>query len=259
MTSPASVRTDHDAARRLRDPNGPAACSGPTARDTRHYEAAALRADLTVVHVAVTAPALPVFEEATAAFARGTVLQTTLGPVAVEDLRPGDYVETTTGPEPVVWIGGTSFVPGVRSEGSALTGLTRVVEDALAPGRPDSDLILGPGARMMVENARLKTLIGLSRVLVPVSDYRDGERFVPVTPAGTVRLYHLATRRHALIRVGGMLMETYHPGTGIRRQLGEAHAETFLTLFPHLRGLDGFGELSLPRTSREVLENLGSR
>ena len=112
---------------------------------------------------------------------------------------------------------------------------------------------------MVVENARLRTLIGQSRVLVPVTDYDDGERFVPITPGGPVQLYHLATRHHALIRVGGLLMETYHPGTGIRRALGEAHAERFLSLFPHVRGLDDFGQLGLPRTSREVLESLGSR
>lgn len=260
MTDPALPRPDPGAASRPRSRVAPSAEVPPRRAPslTRRYEAAALRPDGSVARVTVTAPALPLFETAAAAFARGTLVPTALGPVAVEDLEPGDVIETEAGPETLLWIGGTSYVPGVESAESVLTRLTRVVPDALAPGAPGGDLVLGPGARMVVENARLKTLIGQARVLVPVADYGDGERFVPIAPPGAVQLYHLATRRHALIRIGGMLMETFHPGTGARRALGETHAGRFLALFPHLRGLDGFGELGLPRSSREVLESLGS-
>ncbi|WP_085790192.1 Hint domain-containing protein [Roseivivax jejudonensis] len=224
----------------------------------RRYEAAALGPDLTIRQVSVTAPAIPVFEEATSAFARGTLVRTVGGPVAIEDLLPGDYVETDRGSEPVVWIGSTSYVPGVECEGSGLTRLTRVVADAMGPSRPATDLVTGPGARMVVESQRLRTLIGQSRVLVSVADFADGDRFLEIHPAGAVELYHIALRRHATIRVGGIEMETYHPGTGIRRQLGD-YAERFARLFPHVDGFEDFGDLSLPRSSRSVLDSIEMR
>ncbi len=262
MTTPA-VRSD------IRDHVSPGLSGHPSARLDgrprhapslmRRYEAAALLSDLSVCHATVTAPALPFFEEATAAFARGTLIRTIAGPVAIEDLVPGDYVETGRGAEAVTWIGSTTYVPRVESAESALTGLTRVLGDALGPARPGADLVLGPGARMVVENARLERLIGEKRVLVPVSEFADGEGILRIAPGGAVQLYHLALRRHAVIEVGGVEMETYHPGTGIRRQLGEAHAERFLRLFPNVPGLDAFGELGLPRTSRTVLDTLDTR
>ncbi|WP_149754316.1 Hint domain-containing protein [Roseivivax sediminis] len=225
----------------------------------RRYEAAALLPDLSVSRVSVTAPAIPVFEDAASAFARGTLIRTVGGPVAIEDLLPGDYVETERGAEPVVWIGSTTFVPGLDSEATGLTRLTRIVTDAMGPGNTGSDIVTGPAARMVVDVPRLKSLIGHSRVLVPVAEFADGDRFLDIAPAGAVQLYHLALRRHATIRVGGIEVETYHPGTSIRRQLGDAHAERFLKLFPNVGGIEDFGELALPRSTRDVLDNLGSR
>ncbi|SEK38743.1 Hint domain-containing protein [Roseivivax marinus] len=263
MTRPAPYQTDYRDALSLTVPRDRFARSDGRPRRApslmRRYEAAALLPDLTIRHTSVTAPALPVFEEATAAFARGTLVQTVGGPVAVEDLLPGDYLETTRGPEPVVWIGSTSFIPNVQSTDSGLLALTRIVAEAMGPAKPGNDLVLGPGARMVEDCARLKTLIGQSRVLVPVTDQRDGDRILEIRPAGSVDLYHLALRHHGTIRVGGLELESYHPGTTIKRRLDEETMPLFRKLFPHLEGFDGFGELNLPRTTREVLDSLGSR
>ncbi|ETX30092.1 Hint domain-containing protein [Roseivivax isoporae] len=225
----------------------------------RRYEAAALMPDLGVAWSTHTAPAIPAFEEATSAFARGTLVQTVGGPVAIEDLLPGDYVETARGPEPVIWIGSTTFVPNAPAGETMLTGLTRVLSEGFGAARPAADIVLGPAARMVVENGRLRTLIGQSRVLVPVSHYADGDRLLPITPAGSVQLYHLMLRRHGTIRVSGIEVETYHPGTAIKRQLGDALADRFLAMFPNVERFDDFGDLSLPRTTREVLDGLSLR
>lgn len=263
MNSPLNLRQRESEVLSLQVPKDPFADRTGRPRRApslmRRYEAAVLMPDLTVAWHQQTAPAIPVFEEATAAFARGTLIQTVGGPVAIEDLLPGDYVETARGPEAVTWIGSTSFIPNTPECDSVLRSLTRVLAESFGPGRPGSDMMLGPGARMVVESSRLRTLIGKSQVLVPVSEYADGDRLVPVRPGGPVQLYNLALRRHGTIRVAGMEMETYHPGTAIRRQLGETLAPVFLRLFPNLRDFDDFGELGLPRTTREVLEGLESR
>ena len=66
----------------------------------RRYEVSALLPDLTLVQKTHVAPASPLFEGTASAFARGTPIRTVRGQVAVEDLLPGDYIETVRGPAP---------------------------------------------------------------------------------------------------------------------------------------------------------------
>ena len=76
----------------------------------RSYEVAALRADGSLYIGQDRAPALPLFESAFSAFARGTVIQTTEGEMAVEDLQPGDMINTSTGEAAeLVWISYNTF------------------------------------------------------------------------------------------------------------------------------------------------------
>ncbi|KUF09417.1 Hint domain-containing protein [Pseudoponticoccus marisrubri] len=222
----------------------------------RKYEVAALLPDLTVSFKQHVAPATPLFEECATAFARGTLIQTVRGAVAVEDLLPGDYIQTASGTEPITWIGSTTYLPGQDPQTTSLSKLTRVTADACGPGRPPMDILLGPAARRVVRHDRLKTLIGQDRVLAPVADYADGDRFVEVTPAGTVQLYHLMVPRHTVLSIGGVEFETYHPGKTASQMLGQNMRALFLSLFPNLGGLDDFGQVSLTRTTREAIDSL---
>lgn len=224
----------------------------------RKYEAAALLPDLTISFNQHVAPATAVFEEAASGFARGTLIPTVNGAVAIEDLLPGDYVETASGPEPVMWVGSTTFVPGHEDSETTLTGLTRVSCDAFGPGRPSMDLLLGPAARMTVKHERLKTLIGHDTVLAPVSDYVDGDRFLTVTPGGTVQLYHFMTRAHTTFDLGGLTVETYHPGKSVGQTLGQNMRALFLSMFPNIDQLEDFGQTRITRTTREVIDSLVS-
>lgn len=222
----------------------------------RKYEAAALLPDLTVSFKQHVAPATPVFEEAASGFARGTLIPTVNGDVAIEDLLPGDYVQTSDGAEPILWIGSTTFVPGHNDDTTTLTSLTRVSMDAFGSGRPPLDLLLGPAARMTIRNERLKTLIGHDTVLAPVSDYVDGDRFLNIVPGGTIQLYHLMTRHHTTIDLGGLTVETYHPGKSVGQTLGQNMRSLFLSMFPNIEQLEDFGQTRITRTTREVIESL---
>lgn len=222
----------------------------------RKYEAAALLPDLSISFKQHVAPATPVFEDCASAFARGTLIPTVNGAVAIEDLTPGDYVETADGAVPVMWIGSTAFVPGHENHTTTLTSLTRVSTDAFGPGRPQMDLLMGPAARMTVKHDRLKTLIGHDTVLAPINDYEDGDRFLRITPRGTVQLYHLMTREHTLLNLGGVMVETYHPGKSVGQALGQNMRSLFLNLFPNVDQLEDFGQTRFTRTTREVIDSL---
>ncbi|MCR9271536.1 MULTISPECIES: Hint domain-containing protein [Mameliella] len=222
----------------------------------RKYEVAALLPDLTVSFTQHVAPASPFFEECASAFARGTLIETVRGPVAIEDLVPGDYILTASGSVSVTWIGSTTYVPGHEDEATTLTHMTRITTDAFGMGHPPMDLLLGPAARMVVRHPRLEDLLGQNSVLAPVKDYADGDRFLEVTPMGTVQLFHLMVQRHTTIRIGGVDLETYHPGNTAGQSLGQNMRALYLTMFPNISALDDFGQVSMTRTTRDVVENL---
>ncbi len=224
----------------------------------RKYETSALMPDLSISFKSQIAPAQPLFEEACTAFARGTLIPTVRGPVAIEDLLPGDYVESSAGAQPVTWIGSTTYVPGIPDDATTLASLSRITADSFGPGRPMVDVVVGPAAHMVMRRDRLKSLIGRETVLVPVADFADGDRIVEVTPVGSVQLYHLMLGRHATMRIGGIEMESYHPGKSLVRSMGESTAALFLSLFPNIGQAEDFGELSLTRTTREVIDSLTS-
>src|SRR6056297_2342778 len=107
-------------------------------------------------------PALPLLDAAHAAFARGALISTPHGPVAVEDLSPGDMIATAVGGAvPVVWIGSVTMRPDPSGAG---VPLVRVLADAFGPGRPLADLAMGPGARLLSRPRQLRARIGADGV-----------------------------------------------------------------------------------------------
>ncbi|HAC48419.1 MAG TPA: hypothetical protein DCE85_03930, partial [Sulfitobacter sp.] len=100
----------------------------------RSYEVAALRADGSLYIGQDTAPAAPLFESAFAAFARGTLIQTVQGDIAIEDLQPGDMINTSSGePARLIWIGSSSFIP---ADSGRRLSLIRIMPDSFGEGRP---------------------------------------------------------------------------------------------------------------------------
>ena len=203
----------------------------------------------------ISAPALPAFEGAFNAFARGALIPTEHGPVAVEDLLPGDNVVTTNGEVlSVSWIGSMPLdLTGARQEGAAPEKLYRITADTFGLGRPAPDLMLGEGARYLHRADRLKSYLGASEALAPVPALADGVSVFEVTPPSAVRCYHFCLTKHALVRVNGVELETYHPGSAASGQLGHTVRQQFMGLFPHLTDLGGFGAVVLPRLSRSDL------
>lgn len=197
------------------------------------------------------APAVPVFEDAFNAFARGTLVPTEHGPVAIEDLLPGDRVETNGGDLlPIKWIGSMQLdAKGTRSLEATPESLYRLMSDSFAHGHPAPDLLLGRGARYLHRAHALKSYLGTAEALAPVSSLLDGHSVIKVTPISSVRTYHICLSQHRLIRINGIDLETYHPGTSASGQLIGTLRSTFMNLFPHLSELGDFGAMVHPRLS----------
>lgn len=218
----------------------------------RSYEVAALRADGSLFIGQDKAPALPLFESAFSAFARGTVINTPMGDIAIEDLQPGDMVNTSTGePAKLIWIGSSSFVP---ADAGRRMPLMRIMTDTFGQGRPASFLTVGPAARILHTPHHLRSEAGEKRLLSPVRAFLDGVNVIEVVPPTPVRLFHICLDRHAAIRAGGIEIETFHPGAQAPRTLTPALRDRFVGMFPQISHITDFGPLAHPRAPEAAAE-----
>jgi hypothetical protein len=235
---------------RFAQPDGRPRCDSSLSRG---IEAASLLPDGSVDVRKHTVPDHPLFLEAAGAIARGTLLRTTAGPVAVEDLMPGDALCCAGGrSEQVLWIGSTLVAGGAQPTPS----LTRVMPEAFGLGRPAADVLAGPAARILHARPELMPLTGAAEVLTPLADFRDGETVIQVTPPSSVRVYHILLARHCAFDAGGLAVESFHPGLRTADILDPGLRARFLSLFPHLTSFAGFGALAWPRVSGETLARL---
>ncbi len=215
---------------------------------TRSYEIVAQRDDGSVFIGQNRAPALPIFEDAFSAFAHGSPVLTDHGDVAVEDLHPGDMIMKEDGTAArLLWIGSSLFVP---ADSGKRTPLVRVMADSLGAGRPSGFLTFGPTARVLHTPLHLRGGGKKKEFLTSFRDLVDGVNIIEISPPTPVRLYHLCLARHATITVGGLPVETFHPGPDFMREVSIRHRDQFLGMFPHIHTEKDFGPLCHPRAPR---------
>lgn len=218
----------------------------------RRYMTSYLSADGEVCYDDVRAPAAPEFQCAFNALAHGSLIATTEGEVAIEDLRPGMMVITREhGAQPVLWIGSMTHAP----DPNGAQFLTRVTADRFAAGAPPLDLLCGPGARLLHRPASLRSSADHKPVYTPLRDFVDGDSVIAIAPRMAVDTYHIALKRHATIRVGGLDLETFHPGMTVLDQMGANTRDLFVSMFPHIRRATDFGPLAHPRVTMRTIEN----
>ncbi|MCG6882642.1 MAG: Hint domain-containing protein [Silicimonas sp.] len=222
----------------------------PRARVTRRFEYEWLEHGLVRAEVSV-APALPAFEAAFNAFTHGALIQTSEGPVAVEDLSPGMMLESADGRHSqLLWKGSINLVPGAPTLGDE-PRLYRVMSDAFGLGRPVQDQTFGPGARRLDRDPKFHATVGAKAALVPLTAIADGHAVIEVTPLSPTRVYHLACETHETILAAGLEVETFHPGPETPISLPEEMLALFMQFFPHLGTVRDFGRLDTPRVTAD--------
>ena len=214
----------------------------------RKYQISALRADGEIRQSEQIGPALPLFEAAFSGFARGTLIQTPQGPVAIEDLLPGDEIVTAEyGPTRLLWVGSMTLVPKPNGAPPQDARMTRVMPEAFGMGKPITNVMFGPGARILTQASPLQRHKDNAQILAPVRHLIDGHGVIEITPPRPVTVYHLCLAKHATIKAGGLCVESYHPGSSFERKMGAKMLALFLSFFPHIKAPYEFGGLSHPR------------
>lgn len=215
----------------------------------RKYEVAHLTPSSSeIVENTRLAPALPAFEDAFAALGRGAILQTPSGPMAVEDLLPGDQIMTSlNGFQTLLWKGCMTIIPGAQNARPEMGTMTRVTADALGLSRPTPDLVLGPSARLLHRANGIRTLTGADSALVPVRDFIDASQIIELTPIAPVHVYQLGFAGHEMIKVNGIEIESLHPGPIHSLGLRHDMLSLYQAMFPHKDQLPDFGNMAFPR------------
>jgi len=136
-------------------------------------------------------------------FVGGTMIATATGQRRVQDLVPGDLIETRDhGPRPLLW-------RGHRPVGEA--EIVRILPNAFAPGVPLSPVLISPDHKVLVRHPAAGQLYGTREVLVAARDLvgMGFARFCPPPPGA--RYHHLLFAEHQVVWAAGVPCESLHP------------------------------------------------
>lgn len=192
-------------------------------------------------------------------FARGTMIATDRGQVAVEDLQQGDMVWTAdNGMQPIRWIGS-------RVVGSVELNLTpelrpiRIRRGALGANTPERDLTVSPQHRVLVRSGIAQKMFGTDEVLVAAKQLCQLDGIDIVRDDAEVEYFHMLFERHEVVLSDGALTETLFTGPEALRSIGAAALEEVFALFPELRDMDYTAVSARPLASGRMGRKLAVR
>ncbi|OUS38059.1 2,3,4,5-tetrahydropyridine-2,6-carboxylate N-succinyltransferase [Rhodobacterales bacterium 56_14_T64] len=165
-------------------------------------------------------------------FVAGSLIRTPYGEVTVEDLQPGDLVETRDdGAQPIRWIGARL----VQAEGDFAP-----IHIRAGTFGSHRDLLVSPQHRVLVRDSLAELLFGEAEVLVAAKDLLN-DRSVTRRPGGEVTYVHLMFDRHQVIFSEGLETESFLPGPQTTNLLEQPIVDEICALFPELDPATGAG------------------
>ncbi|TXM64598.1 Hint domain-containing protein [Methylobacterium sp. WL120] len=133
-------------------------------------------------------------------FATGTLIRTSLGDVAVEDLSVGDLAITSSGASrPIRWIGSRTINCERYSQPSDVMPV-RIRAGAFGTNKPVRDLVVSPGHSICLDV--------LGEVLIPASVLVNGSTIVQ-EDVDSVTYWHVELDSHDLLIAEGQAAESY--------------------------------------------------
>ena len=144
-------------------------------------------------------------------FTPGTRILTPGGPRPIDDLRPGDLVQTKdNGAQEILWRGSRRMT-GARLYAMPHLRPVRLRAGALGQGRPEDDLWVSPQHRMLLRGQAAQVLFNSAEVLVAAGDLVNDHSIAVDLALREVTYIHLLLDRHNIIFANGMETESFHP------------------------------------------------
>ncbi len=166
------------------------------------------------------------FDPTVYCFARGTMIETDRGEVAIEDLLADDMVRTAdNGFQPLRWIGSTS----VKAKGSKAPILFR--KGTIGNTR---DLLLSPSHRVLLQDWQSKVLFGTGEMLASAQSLVNDQTIVRQESDENVEYFHILFDKHEIVFSDGAATESFHPGDADTGALAHETRAEIYRLFPEL-------------------------
>lgn len=166
-------------------------------------------------------------------FTTGTMIDTPSGQVAIEDLEPGDLVNTRdSGPQPLRWIG--------FSERRAIGADAPIVFEAGALG--DHDRIeLSPNHRVLLQSVMATLMFGEDEVLAHAKNLVNDKTIYRREDGKPITYVHLLFDQHEIVTGNGMDSESYHPGDQTLDSFDSDTRDEILRFMPSMDAMMGYG------------------
>jgi len=195
------------------------------------------RTDLWVVHHSIA----PVQNGSTGpesggviCFTPGTRIATDTGAVAIEDLRPGDWIQTKdNGMQQIAWTGSRRMT-GARLFALPRLRPVRIRAGAFGIDRPDASLLVSPEHRILVTGAVARSLFNTDEVLVAAKDLINGSSVAVDLDVREVTYVHVLLERHEVIWANGVETESFHPANAALSTLSAEDRAQLLAMHPEL-------------------------
>ena len=174
-------------------------------------------------------------------FARGTLIETSIGPRPIEELRPGDALRTADrGFQPLRWVGSATV--------AAIGRLAPVRIAAHAIGNTRA-LVVSQQHRIL-SWGELKDGTGrMAECFIPAKKLVNGST-IRLQEGGEVEYFHLLLDRHEVLYSEGVPTESFYPGREGWKMLTERSRLEILDIFPDLHfkedGTSSYGPLARP-------------
>ena len=187
-------------------------------------------------------------------FTPGTLIRTGAGYVPVEDLRPGDRVETRdVGPQPLVWVGSVTLSAQDLRRHPEFQPV-RIRAHAFGAGYPARDLLVSPQHRILLRGWQAELYHGTPEVLAAAVHLINGRSVSRAPCPYGIRYLHIMCEAHQIIRVEGLETETFLPGEAALAGVPEETLAELLALFPDLAAPE-----AIPRPARPILRGWEAR
>ncbi|MFM2389275.1 MAG: hypothetical protein RLZZ437_830 [Pseudomonadota bacterium] len=184
-------------------------------------------------------------------FTPGTRIRTPDGARLIQDLQPGDLIQTKdNGVQPILWTGHRRMT-GARLYAMPHLRPVRFRADALGAGRPEDDLLVSPQHRMLVRGAAARALFNSTEVLVAADDLLNDHSIMVDHTQREVTYIHLLLEAHNIIFANGMETESFHPANTALETIDPGQRDGLFALLPGLaEDVQGYGEYARRNLSR---------
>lgn len=170
-------------------------------------------------------------------FASGTLIETSDGRIAVEELAIGTTILTGNGPCEIRWIGSVTLDAAKLAANPHLRPI-RIRAGALGPETPSADLVVSPQHRILVRSKIAQRMFGTNEVLVAAKQLLLLDGIDIAEDLDEVEYFHFLFDRHEVVTANGAEAESLFTGPEALKAVGSAAREEILALFPSLADHD---------------------